>query len=159
VNLYADVAVARHHAEESLAIKQTLDPSTAEIWKTYNILAQITDQQGHKEQSRAYRQKARQANSAFMGAQHKVKKHGLFIAGVVAAVFGNAEACRKLEVATQQDGAKNPGLVNAIRFILNGDRDEGSLVDPLDPEDSMIVSAILRGIADPSTLQALLGDE
>ena len=39
------LAEARQLAEEALAIKQTLDPGAAEIWTTYNILAEIADQE------------------------------------------------------------------------------------------------------------------
>jgi hypothetical protein len=39
------LAEARELAEEALGIKQTLDPGAAEIWKTYNILAEITDRE------------------------------------------------------------------------------------------------------------------
>lgn len=43
------------------------------------------------------------------------------------------------------------GLVNAIRKIISGNRDEG-LLQGLDDEDQIIAEAILRGIQDPSTL-------
>ncbi|MCP4698174.1 MAG: tetratricopeptide repeat protein, partial [Gammaproteobacteria bacterium] len=47
VNHFPDrLAEARLLAEESLAIKKTLDPAAAEIWKTYGLLAQIADCQG-----------------------------------------------------------------------------------------------------------------
>lgn len=42
-------------------------------------------------------------------------------------------------------------LVNAIRKIMNGNRDEG-LLQGLDDEDQIITEAILRGIQDPTTL-------
>lgn len=56
---------AHRYAEESLAIKETLDPVAAEIWKTYNILADIASQQGESSQAAAYRAKGRQAYFAF----------------------------------------------------------------------------------------------
>lgn len=42
-------------------------------------------------------------------------------------------------------------LVDAIRKILGGRRDT-ALLKPLDEEDSVIVTSILRGIQDPTTL-------
>lgn len=42
-------------------------------------------------------------------------------------------------------------LVNAIRKIMHGNRDEG-LLQGLDDEDQIIAEAILKGIQDPSTL-------
>ena len=47
-------------------------------------------------------------------------------------------------------------LIAAIRQILDGERDETTLLDPLDLEDSMIIQTILQGIADPATLQPFL---
>ena len=43
------------------------------------------------------------------------------------------------------------GLVNAIRKIISGNRDEG-LLQGLDDEDQIIAEAILKGIQDPTTL-------
>jgi hypothetical protein len=50
-------------------------------------------------------------------------------------------------------------LVAAIRRILTGERNEQTLCAPLDLEDSMIIETILRAIADPTTLSALLPAE
>jgi hypothetical protein len=55
--------------------------------------------------------------------------------------------------------AQAANLSNGVRCILNSDRDEESLVDHLNWRDSIIISTVLQGIADPSTLSALLGDE
>jgi hypothetical protein len=49
-------------------------------------------------------------------------------------------------------------LGTVICHILKGERDEDSLVDPLDLKDAMVVSAILRSIAGPAILQAILGN-
>ena len=46
-------------------------------------------------------------------------------------------------------------LVAAIRQILAGERDEERLCGTLDLEDSMVVMAMLRGIVDPATVEAL----
>ena len=43
-----DLPEARKLAEESLTLKQTLDPDAAEIWSTYEILADIVTQQGEE---------------------------------------------------------------------------------------------------------------
>ena len=47
-------------------------------------------------------------------------------------------------------------LVAAIRRILAGERDPDALCAELDPEDSMIVEAILQGLTDPATIQDLI---
>ncbi len=149
---------ARQLAEDALAIRKTLDPAAAKIWKTYNILARIADKQSDSTQAQEYRRQARQAKVAFAGTQYELRKYGQFIAGVVAAV-DDAEEREQLEAALEnlvKNGWGN--LVAAIRLILAGERDENILCEQLDLEESMIISAILRGIADPHSLAALLAE-
>ncbi|MBW4484117.1 MAG: CHAT domain-containing protein [Tildeniella torsiva UHER 1998/13D] len=155
----ADLATARHHAEAALAIKQTLDPAAAEIWKTYGLLGAIADKQGQADPARAYRQQARQAKAAFAGTQYELQRHGQLIGAVSMAALQPDLQAQLEPILHQQESHGWTDLVAAIRRILNGERDEDSLVEPLDTEDSMIVSAILQGIADPTTLQALLSDD
>ena len=52
-------------------------------------------------------------------------------------------------VVSEQNGWDK--LVAAIRKILNGNRDQ-SILNGLDDEDTVIVTAILRGLQDPTTL-------
>jgi tetratricopeptide (TPR) repeat protein len=147
---------ARKLAKESLLIKQTLDPATAQIWNIYDILAEIADKQGDTTQAKDYRHLSRQAKAAFAGTRYELQKHGQFIATVVAAV-DDAEVRQQLE-AEMEGMVKNGwgNLVAAIHRVLEGERDEDVLCELLDLEDSMIINAILRGIADPETLKPLL---
>jgi hypothetical protein len=62
------LAEARQGAEAVLAIKQTLDPAAAAIWKTYQILAEIAAQEGQVEQARTYRRLERETYAGFAGA-------------------------------------------------------------------------------------------
>jgi tetratricopeptide (TPR) repeat protein/CHAT domain-containing protein len=153
------LSTARHYAEAALAIMQTLDPSAAEIWKVLTTLAEIAEQQGQADQARAYRQQARQAKAAFVGTQYELRRHGQLITAVIMAALQPDQKAQLDPILQQYDSSDWPSLVAAICLILNGERDEDSLVDPLGPDESMIVSAILRGIADPTTLSALLGEE
>ncbi|MBD2214530.1 tetratricopeptide repeat protein [Nostoc linckia FACHB-104] len=148
---------ARQLAEEALAIKKTLDPAAAEIWKIYDTLADIADKQGDTTQAKEYRRQARQAKAAFAGTQYELRQYGQFIARVVAAV-DDAEIREQLEVEMENAAEDWQNLVAAIRRILAGERDENILCEPLDSEESMIISAILRGIADPQSLAALLNN-
>ena len=64
----------------------------------------------------------------------------------------NPEIRSQLDIALKrsaQNGWEN--LVATITKILNGSRDE-SLLKSLDDEDKIVVTAILKGIQDPSTL-------
>lgn len=157
---FTHLTAARQHAEEALTIKQTLDPSAAEIWTTYNILAQIAEKQGRAEEAQGYRQQARQAKASFAGTQYELRRHGQLIVAVVSAATGNEEVKTQLlaeiEEATQSGES---ALVSALRCILEGERDEATLVDPLDYDDSMIVMAILQGIAEPSSLERFAEEE
>ncbi|MBD2435856.1 CHAT domain-containing protein [Nostoc sp. FACHB-110] len=148
---------ARQLAEEALAIKQTLDPAAAEIWKIYDTLANIADKQSNTTQAKEYRRQARQAKAAFAGTQYELRQYGQFIAQVVDAV-DDAEEREQLEIEMENFAEVWQNLVAAIRRILAGERDENILCEPLDSEASMIISAILRGIADPQFLEALLAE-
>jgi tetratricopeptide (TPR) repeat protein len=60
---------ARSLAEESLAIKENLDPAAMEIWKTYEILARIAERQGDDSRAAAYRSKAERAFAPYSGGE------------------------------------------------------------------------------------------
>ncbi len=83
---------ARRLAEESLAIKETLDPGAAEIWTTYEILAQIADRESRPEAAAGYRRLAREAKARFAGTAHEVRRFAPLIAAVALAAGGHPEA-------------------------------------------------------------------
>jgi tetratricopeptide (TPR) repeat protein len=147
---------ARQLAEQALAIRQTLDPAAAEIWTTYGLLAEIADKQGDTTQAKEYRRLSRKAKADFSGTRYELRQHGELIAAVVAAV-NDAEERQQLEAEMEELVKRGWGnLMAAIHRVLEGERDEDVLCEPLDMEDSMIINAILRGIADPETLKPLL---
>ncbi|MCC5661657.1 tetratricopeptide repeat protein [Nostoc sp. XA010] len=148
---------ARQLVEEALAIRKTLDPAAAEIWKTYDLLAAIADKQSDTTQAKEYRRQARQAKAAFAGTQYELRKYEPLIALVVAAV-DNAEIREQLEIKMKNFAEDLPNLLAAIRRILAGERDENILCEPLNSGEFMIISPILRGIADPQSLAALLAE-
>jgi tetratricopeptide (TPR) repeat protein len=150
---------ARQLAEEALAIRKTLDLGAAEIWTTYKILADIAEQQSQPERAAEYRHLARTAKRNFAGTSQELKQHLPIILGTVQAVLdpGKAEEFRIALSQGEQRGWTN--LVAAVRKILAGERNEQVLVAPLDFEDSMIIETILRAIADPTTLSALMPTE
>ena len=72
----------------------------------------------------------------------------------MSAATGNEEV--KAQLLAQIEEAAQSGestLVSALRRILEGERDEADLLDPLGFDESMILMAILQGIADPSSLE------
>ncbi len=60
---------ARGLAEESLVIKEALDPAAMQIWKTYGLLARIADRQGDSSRATEYRNKAERAFAPYAGGE------------------------------------------------------------------------------------------
>jgi tetratricopeptide (TPR) repeat protein len=140
---------AQQLAEESLAIKQTLDPAAAQIWNIYNTLAEISDQQGDPAKAKEYRRLSRTARANFAGTEYELRQHAPLIEGVVRAV-DDAEVRQQLEPILENrisNGWQN--LIAAIRQILNGERDEDILSEGLDSIDSQVVLAILDQVKRP----------
>ena len=147
---------ARELAEESLALKKTLDPGAAEIWKVYGILAEIADQQSQPDRAVEYRRLAREAKRNFAGTAHEMKRHLPVILGTLQAIHDPHKVDDLRTNLSQMEERGWTNLVAAIRRILAGERNEQTLHAPLDLEDSMIIETILRAMADPDTLSALL---
>lgn len=153
---------ARKLAEQSLAIKKTLHPGAAEIWTTYDILADIADQQSQPDGAAEYRRLAREAKRNFAGTAHEMKRYTQMIVTVVAAVGGNEDARDVVGPFLDrwnQLGGENSQTAEAARRILAGERDEQRLCENAGATASMIIETILRAIADPTTLSALLPSE
>jgi tetratricopeptide (TPR) repeat protein len=147
---------AHQLATDALAIKQTLDPAAAEIWKAYSLLAKIATAQNEPDKARGYRHLARTTKADFPGTQYELQKYAPLIEFVVVAV-GNKAVREQLEPLLPQLENVKGQLVAAIRRVLAGERDVEVLWDDLDLEDSMIIAAILRGLCDPETHPALKG--
>jgi cell division septum initiation protein DivIVA len=153
------LAEARQLAEEALAIKLTLDPAAAEIWKIYDILADISDKEAAlasdsrrkaelQAQARDHRRLAREAKRNFAGTRHELQRHAPLIAATVRAArqAKHREELEKLLPDLERGGWTR--LVAAIRRLLDGERDPEVLCDGLDFEDSMIIEAILAALSD-----------
>jgi tetratricopeptide (TPR) repeat protein len=161
------LAEAQQSAEESLNIKRTLEPGMAEIWTTYNILAKIADKEAEatsnavrkvelETQACDYRRQSRNAKWDFPGTRHELQCHLPLILGVIAAVQETTYRAmleQSLPVLEQHGWGD---LATVFRRILDGERDEETLCEFLDFQKSVIVMAILRGLADPSSLQDLI---
>ncbi|MCL4205223.1 MAG: tetratricopeptide repeat protein [Pirellulaceae bacterium] len=157
------LAEARELAEEGLAIDKTLDPGAAEIWKTYNLLAKITDreaaatadpvcQQQLADQARQHRQAARQAKRNFAGTRYEMQQIMPFVVGVVMTVHQPEHRAELDGLLGQLEQAGANALVAAIRRILDGERDEERLVDGLGLQHAGIIETILHALEDPASL-------
>ncbi|MFI3218570.1 MAG: tetratricopeptide repeat protein [Methylococcales bacterium] len=146
---------ARTLAEQALAIKKTSDAASAEIWKIYERLAQITDKQQDSAKASHYRQSSRDSYLHFAGMLTQIKRYAGLIAKVLNAVSTHSvdeELATDLQNLQQGDWAN---LVNAIQHLLNGERNEAVLLEPLDYTDAAIIHLILKGIANPDSLAIL----
>lgn len=166
-------AEARQLAEESLAIKQTLDPGAAEIWKIFELLAQVADQEAAacadasgqlqlQAEAREHRRLARDAKRNFAGTRHELRQFSDLILATVAACAGQSEA---REVVTQYQQAMSQAdpewqaLSRVLDRLLVGERDETALCEGLPFNSAMIIETILQGLADPATLADLIASE
>ncbi len=94
-------------------------------------------------------------NQINAGNQDLIQENAELIHRTVLAVSA-AEHIPDLEIVLRQAEANGwDALVNAIRKILQGERDLSQL-SGLDEEDMTIVSAVLEGIKDPSSLPDLV---
>ena len=155
----ARLADARAYAERALAIKKTLDPAAAEIWTTYEILAKIAGKAGEDNSARGYRGEARASYAAAPVGQETFRRYGDLVKSVVAAVVDSSRRPALDEVLSKLSERGWTKLVEALRRILDRERDEDALCERLDSEDSAIVGAALRGIADPESLKAIPSPE
>jgi hypothetical protein len=150
---------ARDFATEALAIDQTLDPGAAEIWKTYDVLADIATQAGDTKAARRHRALGRKAHAAAPMAREALRRQ-LPIIGTVLAVVRQPSGRPELERMLSERAERGWGnLVGALRALLDGQREEDALCDPLDREDALIVMTVLRCLADPEAERALFSDQ
>ena len=135
---------------------KTLDPGAAEIWKTYNILADIADQDGQPEQASEYRRQARDAKRAFAGTAHEMQRLMPLILGTCLAIQQPDKAAEFNSLLSAMETSGLTNLVTAIRRILVGERNPDALCDKLNTNEAMFVETILATLEDPAALQAML---
>jgi tetratricopeptide (TPR) repeat protein len=146
---------AHAYGEQALAICRELDPAASEIWTTYEVLSLIADDERNFEAARGYRREARASYAAAAVGQETPRRRGDLVKRVVAAVV---DPSKRPELEEALAGMAERGwtkLVEALRHTLDGERDAEELCEPLGGEDSMILQTVLRGIADPASLEEI----
>lgn len=143
-------------AKEALKIRKTLDKFSSGIWKAYGLLADIADKQQRLQDKTYYWKLSRDAYLRFPGMPHEIKQYASsLINEVVNAVSKqliDEELTADLETLKQND---LNNLANAIESILNGERDETILFEPLNFKHAAIIHLILKGIKNPESLETL----
>lgn len=155
------LAEARQLAEEAHAIKKTVDPGAAEIWKTYGVLADIADKESDPDKAAEYRRLAREAKRNFAGTAHEMKRFAPVIGAVVAAVGGNEEAkamANQIVEQGQQRGGEAAGFAKSIERILAGERNVDALSQNL-VHYAPVVETVLAALEDPTILSNLLPED
>ena len=129
---------ARQAAEDSLAIIETLDPNTAEIWKTYKILAKITAQQGETATAQHYRRLERQSYLVAPVCRHDLQQFAPLIEDIV-------DNWQNLEPLLAYIRKINGGseLAQALARWQAGERNEDQLYQNLDYQQSAILHTVL----------------
>lgn len=136
-------------AEAGLSIDKTLNPSEAEIWKAYILLAKIAEQQNNTLQAQNFRSLARRAKVNTSDSHEELQQHQQLIEAVLQTV-AQPKLRSQLDLMLQQREGKGwTSLVAAIRQILKGERDWDKLCDRecLDSTDAVIMQKILQELS------------
>jgi len=149
---------ARQLAEESLALCQAMEPSAAEIWKSYQLLADIATRQAAAaedaatllQQARDYRRLSREAFQTYPGNQVYLQKYALLILA-----WCDGDAATQAEILAQLGQAHFTQLAKALSRLQAGESATDALLDELDYDDGLILNTILQGLADPASLDWL----
>ena len=128
---------ARQAAEDSLAIIETLDPNTAEIWKTYQILAEITAQQGETATAQNYRRLMRESYLAAPVCRHDLQQ----FAPQIEAIVDNWQDPEPVLAYLTENGWGE--LAQALARFQAGERNEDQLYQNLDYKQSAILHTVL----------------
>jgi len=145
---------ARRHAEQALAIWTSLDSS--DIWKTWNILAQIAGMEGRQELVRKYRARERETFAAFAGNSHEFdRRFGDLILPLAAAAASNEKARTMIQRDLPHMEAAGWHIQSAAERIFAGERDWEALVEDLDRTSALLVRRVLDVLARPEEAQAI----
>ena len=128
---------ARQAAEESLAIRQTLDFNTAEIWKNYGILAEITTQQGETATAQNYRRLARESYLDAPVCRHDLQQ----LAPLIEAIVDNWQNPEPVLAYLTENGWGE--LAQALARFQAGERNEDQLYQNLNYRHSAILHTVL----------------
>ncbi|MFM7577273.1 MAG: hypothetical protein ACKO5Q_10095, partial [Microcystaceae cyanobacterium] len=128
---------ARQAAEDSLAIRQTLDPNTAEIWKTYYVLAEITAQQGETATAQHYRRLERESYLAAPVCRHDLQR----FLPLIEAIVDNWQNPEPLLADLVEKGWNE--LAQALTRYQSGERNEDQLYQNLGYQDAAILHTVL----------------
>ena len=137
---------AEAYIRRALAIKETLDLSS-EPWTTYDILAEIAEKRGRKDDVREWRRKEQESFAAFAGSDQAIQQWQQEIAIMVSACQGNQESIAVAkQIVEKYRGDKSWGnLADAMQKVLDGQRND-IIYDGLDRIDALVIRRILQAL-------------
>lgn len=151
---------ARLRAEEALNVKKRLNSDAAEIWLTYDTLAEIADKDAaacddahqraiFRTEASQHRRCARNAKRSFAGTKNELEKSSSIILIVVATCAGEAGARERFvecQEALLQLEPEWQAFSHVLDRIVAGERDETALCAGLQSRQAIFVETILQGL-------------
>ena len=144
-------------ATQVLAIQQTLDPNLAEIWQTFGLLANIATKQGDAAVIRRHRAAEREAYAAAPIARGALRRRRQLIQDILAVLRDTAEHSENEPALVKWVKGETTNFGAAVRGLLDGKRDD-TLYDALNGEEALVVTTILRCLANPEAERTLFPD-
>lgn len=142
---------ARRYAEQALQIKE--QPGTsAEVWTTYSILAQIAQEEGNQEAARNFRRCERESYAAFAGNRARIdQQHGSLIVAIAQAAQGDQKQRTAVEETLPQIEQAGWHIGAAVQSIWAGERDWHTLAEDLDRDDALLILRVLETLEQPAS--------
>jgi tetratricopeptide (TPR) repeat protein len=140
---------ARRYIEECQRIE--VQPGvSAELWKTFNILARIAELEEDQEAAHDYRWRERESYASFAGNRAPIdQQHGSLIAAIAQAAQGDQEQRANVDVALPRLEQAGWHIRAAVEHIWAGERDWSTLADELDLQDALLILRVLEMLDSP----------
>jgi hypothetical protein len=140
---------ARHYAEQALHIEEQPGVS-AELWKTFSILARITELEEDQEAAGDYRRRERESFAAFAGNRAQLdQQYGPFITAIAQGAQRDQEQRAEVEAVLPQLEEAGLHIRAAVERIWAGERDWHTLADGLNRQDALLILLVLETLASP----------
>jgi len=143
----------RDYAEQSLTIKERLDPSSSRLWTTLDVLARTAELEGKPEEVRAYRRREREAFANVP--EHRAQlenRHAALINVIVDIARGNEERRAELESLLPTLEGNGWHITSAVKRIWAGERDWHTLVEDVNTNSALLILLVLEIIDPPDDI-------
>jgi tetratricopeptide (TPR) repeat protein len=141
---------ARRYAEQSLQIDE--QPGVAaQVWITFNILAQIAQLEGDQQTASAYWRRERESYAAFASNRERIdRQQGALIAAIARAAQGDQEQRAAVEARLPRLEQAGWRIAAAVEQIWAGERDWHTLGENLERGSALLLLRVLESLEQPS---------